>query len=186
MTSSRTLGWAVAGWCAPSRGPRAGLFLPSASPVRAGGRRWLSPHPRAHWNPSMGSGLALWTSGPCTWRRTPPAALDPNLPQTPANLGSPLSFLLQPTRPQSLCDLRDALARAGPAEGGRKPRVPGLPGITHTSHGLKWHYGAPGWHKPSNLLLRSHKTGSSDPALRSPGKTGDTTGFKTSSTGLPS
>ena len=183
MTRFRTLGWAVAGLCAPSQGPRAGLSLPAAYPVRAGGRPCLPPQPRAHWNPSMVPGLALWTTGPCTQRHAHPSCPGPQSAPDPCQPGVPISFLMQPTRPQSLCDPRDALARAGPAEGGRKPRVLGLPGITHTSHDLKWHHGAPGWHKPSNLLLRSHKTGSSDPALRSPGKMGDTTVSKASSTG---
>ena len=184
MTRSRTLGWAVAGWCAPSWGPRAGLFSHQSPPSElevdlgcphtpecTGTRPWALAGPSGQQDLAHGDTHT-------------PAALDPNLPQIPAKLGSPLSFLLQPTRTQSLCDPRDALARAGPAEGGRKPRVPGLPGITHTSHGLKWHYRASGWHKPSNLLLRSHKTGSS--GQRSPGKTGHTAVFKTSSTGLRS
>lgn len=144
----------------PPSEPEEDLACPR-SPERTG------THPRCLARPSGQQGLAHGDTHT-------PAALDPSLPQIPANPGSPLSCLLQPTRPQSLCDPRDALTRAGP-EGGRKPLVSGLPGITHTSHGLKWHHGSPGWHKPSNLLLRSHKTGSSDPALRSPSKRGDST-----------
>lgn len=34
------------------------------------------------------------------------------------------------------------------SKGDRKPRVPGLRGMIHSSHGLKGHHQALGWHKP--------------------------------------